>query len=829
MDSLLKDIVDEVHRNTASGIHPTVLALVHGFLAYLREPRYQNPLSLGELAELFHSFYSDLDSLVVNIFTQLNTNKRLLLLHLDVFARNPQAFDYLMAIANYSSSSIKLVRRSDPSALAQLRIFAFYKAVTILDTLEKAQYDLFSAGNPGDSTLYEKIFRFEERDIGVQRLLGERIHVLRQLNLPFSCFCDTTDAEEKARLDEFFLTLDLDGNPAIAKVHASLRLMGQVRTPAAKLKHIVRIQKAVMLLLASFYDNDTAKVNNDILLPALIYILVYNSHSGDTAATDDAGGDANDLYLNFTFVKNFVNWIDPYRVESGFTLGTSLLHYNPTDHRRRKVSSLYELLNLSEAEKTDTAPEADTENPNTFGIPEIADDLHLISYLQAHFLNHGELQFYLTNFEAILYFLQNTPVGQLVPEEFTIPEALRESPHVTLKVVEIMADEQKARELEEEANEPITKPDMDRAEMDKAEMDRLAHDELDSARPRSSSLFNTISSAVSHVSRSRSNSALKTPTKEKEPDFEASLYTLPLASSDRVDNYGLGRVRNILGRFSLVSSMQVRPIEESLPAESEEGRGKRSLALFDRITPNHSRTRSASLETRDSNPTNTTTAGNTAGNGITGTLSTLSSGNNSSVKTVNAGGANLAVVAIMSQSGPDPSSSAANSAAAAATANFNFGMSHSGVNRRATLTKLSNGVSEFMTKLTATTPGLVPAPGAPLYYDDSPFEDKRPEFGKRSASLQTMDRWFSNIPEGNQQANIASQFTRVDSNNDGSVFSASFGELTRFQHMDFESLTINDLKTLKGYYDQLCLEVMATKTGSKTSNEFLPDDKDSGL
>lgn len=789
MSFLFKDIAEEVHGNTSGGIHPTVLALVDAFLTYLREPRYQNPLSLSELASLFQSFYADLNSLVLHIYTQLNTNKRLLLQRSAIFAGNSDTFDYLVAIANYSPSSIKLVKRTDPAAMKQLRVFAYYKLLTILDTMEKAQYDLFSTPNPGDkSTLYDKIFRFDERDIRFQRLFSEKVRLLRNLNFSFGCFCDTADAEEKAKLDEFFLTFHLEENPTLAKIQNSLRLMNQVRTPSAKLKHIVKIQKLLILLLSAFFDNDTSKVNNDILLPALIYIIIYHLPEVDPSLKTLE----YNIYLNFTFVKNFLNSIDPYLVDcSTFTLSSSLLSYNPMEHRKsvsrndRKLSnSLYELLNLSEA----TNEEEKSEEP-FLGVDELKDDRHLINYMQSTFLNNGEHQYYLTNFEAIIYFLLNTPVKDLIPEDFTIPKSYNDSPHITMNLHDIIerADKRRSKLLNEAPLED--------------EMSRLVHEEFDGSRPRSSSLFNTITSAMSHsVNRSRSNSsALKSPTREEPPDFESSIYSSPLASSDKVDNSGLGKVRNILGRLSLATNTQIRPAtldeetENVEPAEelSLDGmldfRHKRSLSLFDKLSPNHSRTRSGSFET-----------------------------------------ANASVV---------PPSSAL---------------------RRATLTsKLSTGVSELMTKFSTAataTPSSVnlTAPGPSLgghqssvslhsIDDNSPFEEpgssRRPEIGKRTSSIQTMDRWFNNITGTSTDvaaghhatgSNTSQQFTTVDSNyNDGSVFSASFGELTKYQHVDFELLTINDLKTLKGYYDQLCSEVMSTKNGSKTSNEFLAeDDKD---
>lgn len=98
-----------------------------------------------------------------------------------------------------------------------------------------------------------------------------------------------------------------------------------------------------------------------------------------------------------------------------------------------------------------------------------------------------------------------------------------------------------------------------------------------------------------------------------------------------------------------------------------------------------------------------------------------------------------------------------------------------------------------------------------------------------------MDRWFNNFTNeesaaiGATNASLNHQSTssaasNAFTNNEDSVFSSSAEELTKFQHIDFDSLTINDLKLMKNYYDQLCSEFIASKTDSKTSNEYLPLD-----
>lgn len=786
--ALLPDILAEVHLRCAAEIHPKILALVLAFLAYLKEPRYQNPLTLAELSSLFSAFYVDLNALAIYIYTQLNTNKRLLLQKSAVFSAHPDHYDYLNAIANYSASSIKLVRRSDPLALYQLRVFAFYKFLTIVDSIEKAQTDLFAASTlKDDPSLYDKIFRFDERDIAIQALLSEKFRILRALSLPLSCFCDSLSRQESQRLDEFFLTMESTHTAHLRNIQTTFCLLNEARTPATKLKYLVKVQKLLIVLLLSLYNNDPSKVNNDILLPALIYVIIYHPLSGDS------GEEAPDydLFLNFNFVKNFLNMVDPLSVDpSTCTLSTSLSSYNPAEKRRsfaradRALSSnLYELLNLHESE-------AKVDDPPVTEMKEFTCDRALINHIQTTYLNNGELQYYLTNFEAILYFLLNTSIKELVPEDFTIPEAHVDNPLITMSLHQVLEKNEQAAaaEVTEELTETLS-PE---------EVEKRFNEELGPNRSRSGSLFNTISSAVSHsVNRSRSNSqpfkagvALNSELFPHTKDFEASLST----NVSNADAYGLTKVRNLLGRIGLVSNILLRPTPEIDPIDGEEvpevdrttlpdtlARGKRSTSLFDKLTPIHSRTRSGSLET-----------------------------------------------AIQ---GPNSNS------------------------RKPTLTsKLSSGVTEFMTKLSTATSASATTTTAPAnatlpvllqrsqsslhsYDENSPFEDqgmREPELGKRSSSLQTMDRWFNNITGEVVSANDAThrasnsiasnQITSGESN--GSVFSTSFGELTKYQHVDFDALTIKDLKALKCYYDQLCTEIMSSKTDSKTSNEYLLEEVD---
>lgn len=788
--SLFSDILVEVHENISSGVHPTVSALVNAFNDYLKEPRYQNPLTLTELSGLFSAFYADLNSLVVFIYTQLNTNKRLLLANSNLFSNDTTHYDYLNALANYSPLSIKSVRRTDPHALFQLRIFAYYKFMTIMDSIEKAQYDLFSLTSSADkSTLYDKVFRFDERDIRAQELWSKKVHSLRQLNLPISSFCESSDGEENTKLDEFFLTLDPETDPNLQSIKKSFKLLNVVRTPSTKLKYLVKTQKSLLKLLTHFYE-DPAKVNNDILLPAFIYIVIYHLPEDET----EDGGDSlhsYDLYLNLVFIKSFLNTIDPQNVDTSlFTLNSSFAAYNPNEKKRtlsrsskKHVSkNLFELINLDF--KASASVEVETSDDPFFNTEGLRSDKELIDYLQGNYLNNGELQYYLTNYEAILHFLLNSTLDEIVPTGFSIPDSFRVDDLMTKPLHKIL----------EEQSQSFEQPPSN-------DVDKLLKEELDEGRSRSNSFMNTISDAVNSVNsnRSRSNSAAHFKL-SKEPgegeDFESSIYATPFGSRGKNEQSSLGRVRNILGRLGSVSNIQFTqgPFDDEMNNNgdnasdviSSDSRSKRANTFFDRLSPNPTRTQSGSVD-----------------------LSQLSVAPNRS--------------------------------------------------RKSTLTKFSSGVSEFMNKLStaAATNGVPQSSGEQSQAEElssgrqiahasnpslhsleeqSPFEDgqRRPEIGERTLSLHTMDKWFKNLATDEHRDEpsdihadhhaTSSNASNAMLNNGESVFSTPAQELTKFHNQDFDSLTINELKTLKHYYDQLCAEVMSSKNGSKTSNEYLPDE-----
>lgn len=175
---------EEVHSSLT--LHPQIATLNQLFLKCLKEPRYQSPLTINELSKLFNSFYRDLNALVINIYTQSNSTKKQLIAASTYFNNNPKVFDYLLAIANYSTSSIKLLKRSDPDALYQLRIFNYYKFLMVFESIEASHINLLSSINVGeDISLYDKLLRFDNKDIIYQEFLADKIVALKGLDLSF--------------------------------------------------------------------------------------------------------------------------------------------------------------------------------------------------------------------------------------------------------------------------------------------------------------------------------------------------------------------------------------------------------------------------------------------------------------------------------------------------------------------------------------------------------------------------------------------------------------------------------------------------------------------
>lgn len=748
--TLVDTITNEVTSNVDSDLHPKISALVGAFVTYLKEPRYQNPLTLSELATLFKAFYKDLYGLVFNIYAQLTQCKRQLIQNSLLFASDLQTYDYLNAIAHYSSSHIKLVKRSDPQAAYQLRVFAFYKAATILRSILTAIQSLFASVTPGDRTeLYDKIFRFDLRDLSIQELLTEKLAILRKLSLPLSAFCENQVQADAADLDEYFLTLSGEAGGILDSIKDHTVQLNRARTPSLKLQYIVKIQKSLIDLCAGFYNNDSSKVNNDILLPALIYIIIYHPPE----VSED--GQDIDLYLNFTFLKNFCEILDPYNITaSNFALNSSLSSYSPTEKKESfsrgdkiLAYNFFELINLKESNNS-IYDEAESD---------FQSDAALIGLLQRNYFNTGEILYYLTNFEAILFFLVNTPLKDIVPEGFMIPKTLQDKDLVTLPLHLVL----EARESKDDQNGNADTKDSKKLKSSLEDTEDEIGEMNGSTRSRSSSLFNTLSTAVSQtVNRSRSNSTvLKSQNRDVPPtSFEESLTNLHSG-----ENFGMTPVRKFLGRIGQASGVNLVDGESIVVNEGDEAiefKTKRSLSLFDVFSPVQQRNRSVSVET----------------------------------------GSFL----------------------------------HSSNLRKPTITtKFLNGVSELITKLNvaanASTHSLSTYGEGINNLKSTSREDSLEDYSmnQKSSGLSernsSMDKWFNNIGEHSDVQTCAN--SQMDSAyNEGSLFSASYEELTKYHHVDFDALTMKDLIRLKGYYDQLCNELLALKSEVKTSLEYLAEE-----
>ncbi|KAK6456480.1 uncharacterized protein RJT20DRAFT_118798 [Scheffersomyces xylosifermentans] len=747
---LLSVLSDEVS-NTLT-LHPQIATLNQLFLKCLKEPRYQAPLTIVELSSLFKSFYRDLNSLVINIFTSSNSTKKSLIANSEYFNANPKVFDYLLAIANYSTSSIKLLKRSDNDALYQLRIFNYYKFLTVAESIEATHLSLFNSINSGESvTLYDKLFRFDQKDIIYQEFLEEKLSVLRGLQLSFTCFVDKGVSNQ----DKIVLFLESLTEEELAPIQQNISDLNTVNvTPYSKLKSIVLIHKnLIKLYVKAGFKN--SEINNDLLLPSLIYLIIYKLSS-------------RDLYLNFLFIQNFANLFDPYRVEV-FPVNLNSSYYPSPEKTvlstKYRICNLYELLNLNETQdQPQVSDHLGGEDLNFFD-----NDKDLIHYLAETYMNTGELHYYLTNFEAIIVFLSNITISELLvtdPQDNEVEEVSDLQNKLLLAPISKLVDEELLSHFQF--------PDGKLSE----EIIAKEETEKQQNRSRSSSLMNTISNRINET-RSRSNSSilntLKTtnvsalkesfPTLSSPPDIEAAT----TSTSDYIDseNTGFAMMRNILGRFGSVSVASFKsPTEEHHPLSTVQDQEsvsddvslsssllqKRSNTLISKLSPNHSRTRSSSLENSNN------------GNG-------------------NA-----------------------------------FLNNHSSNNKRNSITaKLTNGVSEFMTKLNSTqqasqlqtsinknisNSSLHSLEGGEST-DALPSLSRRPDYIRsRTASIQIMDKFFNNISANYQQSQQQQRMPSLSSNSEEVMVTPE--ELIKYQRVDFESLTIKDLRIIKGYYDQLC-------------------------
>lgn len=809
---LVDALLDEVKSTLV--LHPLVSSLINLFLKYLKEPRYQSPLTIKELSSLFQYFYKDLKSLAIASFAQSNSTKKQLIASCATFNKNPKIFDYLLAISNYSSSSIKLSKRTDKDALYQLRVFNYYKFLYIFETIELAQMKLFKSINNGEeNSLYDKVFRFDQKDIIFQEFLEEKLDLLRDLNLPFRYFIEEKDVKElnpeisisippihpsddvfdppndlsdtssdppidftvpsdnrvspdqlspdqlstdqssthfastdstttnphststststhpsqssSSTTDKLIYFMDTLPNKDIQIMDSYLNdLSTKNITPYSKLMSIIKVHKYfISCLIKHGFKN--SEINNDLLLPSLIYLFIYKLDF------------KNDLYLNFLFIQNFINLIDSYNVETyNMNLYSS---YTPTDRskvvgNKYKQFNLYDLLNLNERQGEE---EEEVEVDEEFRF--FKNDSLLIDYLLKNYLNSGEVSYYLTNFEAIVVFLSN----------ITLPEILTHDIH-------LFDDHRFENQL---LRSPISKLVDDELlshfQFPDGELNQEIQVKEETGRSRSSSLLNTIN-RITDI-RSRSNSSVINSLKSS--NISLSKENFPTLSSSEMDthsdenNISISIMKNIIGRLSSVLVPQFRnPNDEETHDESTITSvftsPQRKSSLMNKLSPNHSRTRSSSLE--------------------------------------------------------------------------NGQLNHAS-KRNSITSKLSNGVSEFMTKLNSNPPPLNPPPlnpndknvsNASLQTLENENEStttvqgsRRPDYSRsRTTSLQIMDKWFNNISANHQ---TKSHLATTEEDHD-------LTQLTKYQAMDFEQLSISDLREMKSYYDSLCNMVTAT---SEVSSE----------
>lgn len=828
------EVVEHKAGEFTGDIHPQVNLLLKGFLKYLKEPRYQAPLTIEELSKLFQYFYKDLNSLTINLYTQLNSNKKKLISSSQTFLENEKKFDYLLAIANFLALTVKLTRREDKEALTQLRIFNYYKFLTIFETIERAQEKLFGTinNNPNmnefdeeSTSLYDKIFRFEQKDIIFQEFLEEKIGVLKKLELPLSCFVE----EDNSPLQKVFQTEgDRISSQAIDRINGLFIKLNASITPLSKLKILLSIQKLLINEIAKIaFDNDTSSVNNDILLPSLIYYIINYLPPLDQV----------ELYLNFQFIKSFLNLIPVDNIDlATLTPSMSLHSYTPTDklksankqfHPRagKRYGSIYTFLNLKHEDNIKDE-EGDLDKQDIF-----SNDKFTVAHIQKQFLNNGELMFYLTNFEAVLFFilnitlddlkvdggeyakneLVNVPLDKLVDMELLTHFKFPNGEAVSGEYEE--EGSENANEFQELDEEKDVRSDRSLKEDNKSINSGSTRDVTStnvgggtttSNRSRSSSLFNTISNRLNDVAntatRSRSNSSilnsLKATTKESFPSISSplqgkdvvtsssasgdsgdpeSMQTSPVNSNELPHSAlestlnSISVMKNLLGKFSQVLVPQFRSAEDGQEVQQnqqqqpqilvsengtivDEGTNTTVKKSPSRSSPVHSRTRSSSFD-------NHTKRNSLTSKFTTGMTELMTKLNNANTNT-----SSLSLHSLTEENGQQ---------------------------------------------------GLANSSALHPFIGDSPI--KRPEYNRsRTTSLQIMDKWFSNISSMNITGNSSVTQTNAHLSHlqptltptmEGIEPSLQFEEIVQFQNVEFESLTINDLKLLKSNYDKLCAMV----------------------
>ncbi|KAG7663492.1 uncharacterized protein J8A68_003039 [[Candida] subhashii] len=729
-------------------LHPKIQTLIQLFLKYLKEPRYQAPLTVSELSKLFHNFYQDLNVLAIGIYTQSNSTKKSLISNCDYFNDNPKVFDYLLAIANYSTSAVKMLKRTDDDALYQLRIFNYYKFLVIFQSIHLAQLELFSSVSLGDDvSLYERIFKFDQKDIIYSEFLQEKLDKLKRLELSFKHFIDPELGDQGSIVE----IMDDIQSEDLSALQENLSELRRNVTPYSKLVSIVNLHKNLIKLFVS-KKLKNKQINNDLLLPSLIYLLIYKL-------------DNKELYLNFLFIKNFLNTLDSNIIEL-YPVGLNS-SYNPSQDRppttttKCKKSTFIEFLNLTESDVIPQKQDFLTNDDFKF----FENDKELIAYINQNYLNTGELFYYLTNLEAIIVYLSNTTIKELLVNN--------EEAHRVIN-----SDMRKSRVLnypisalvDEELMSHFQFPEGELAE----EIKQKEETKEATNRSRSSSFLSTITHKISET-RSRSNSSLK--QKETFPS---------LGNDDASEKTGFAMMKNILERIGSVSISQVQNPLTHVDQENEARNvtntslitpQKRSNTLMSRISPSHTRTRSSSLETG------------------------------------------------LGSQNPFASSI------------------HTHAKKNSISSRFTTGVSEFMTKLNApsSTPNLHHEQNisnsslhtiengdsqGPTDSSTAKIEGGR----SRTTSLQILDKWFNNLnanapaiqpvlapQQSPTQVQPKPKLEALATNHEESVVDVY--ELTKYQNLEFDTLTIKEIRELKGYYDQLCTDLLSTYSNSNGGYE----------
>ncbi|CAN3362304.1 hypothetical protein DICA2_E02828 [Diutina catenulata] len=738
----------------AENPHPNVTQLLGAITKYLREPRYASPLTITELSDLFQILYRDLYSVVIGTYTQSNSLKKSLIAHSDYFNNHPKIFDYLLAIANYSASSIKLLKRHDADALYQLRVFNFYKFLRVFFTIEYAQKALFASvtstqtsssasslrgvpindkksepetksnsevkleritsGATDGVTLYDKLFRFEQKDVIHQEFFDEKLALLRQLDLPWSAFIHSDSSSINAKIDYLFGSVTPE---QLEPLNAELARLNSETTPYRKLVAIATLNKALIKLLAT-YEIKGSEVNNDVLLPTLIYLVVAKLDWG------------HDLFLNFEFCKKFAGFVDPSRVELYQVQGlnSALTSYQPQERipktmlHKHRYHNLFELLNMNlDMEQGSNDKESTHKSEFDF----FSTTRQLVGFIQDHYLNHGELSYYMTNLEALVTFLSTVTLKELIPGQELNGSTIHSHNLMVFPIGKV---------VDEDLMSHFTFPEGTLVEEENARNSpprtSPAARTSPTVRSRSSSLLNTISKLADSASasnRSRSNSSIMNSLRSKEsaPSVREShsKESFPTLEDTDTDTSSFSMMRTFLGRLNSVSVSQFS-LQNDNGVSTSHANGP---AI-------HSRTRSSSFDTQK---------------------------------------------------------------------------------RNSITNKFASGVSEFMTKF--NNPVAEPSPDIVSDGDEDQVESSMstirgvaPSPGhsrtRTNSGFQIMDKWLNNLAVTSPVRPVHSAISSTTSFSGSLSTNNPLAEITRFQGADFDSLSIKDLKQLKSYYDLLCQE-----------------------